>query len=115
MVVYVRVCGCAVNGLNNFQIGFPSTLPTAGSAVSTSSYDVCGSVSTPGVASGLVITLECASSAQQYRYVIVQSLDTSAEQLCIAEIVVDESQCPLTFTFVHQDLYLVLCLVLHLV
>jgi len=85
------VCIAAVNGLNNFQVGFPTTLPTEGSAVSTSSYDVCGMVDTGAPVLGLVITLQCASSAQQYRYVIVQSLDTSAEQLCIAEVAVDET------------------------
>ena len=79
-----------MNGLNNFQVGFPTALPTEGSAVATSSYDVCGTIDTGVPIVGLVITIECASSTQQYRYVIIQSLDTSAEELCIAEVSVDE-------------------------
>jgi len=78
-----------VNGLNNFQVGFPRTLPTAGSAVFTTSYEVCGTF-IGGVNIGLVITIDCASLTQQHRYVIVQSLDTAAEKLCIAEVCVYE-------------------------
>jgi len=84
------VCTAVVNGLNNFQVGFPSVLPTAGSAVQTDSYPVCGVVEV-GVTVGLVLKVTCPISIaiQQYRYVIIQSLDTSAEKLCIAEVCVD--------------------------
>jgi len=43
-----------------------------------------------GVDIGLEITIDCTSSTLQHRYVIVQSLDTLAEKLCIAEVCVYE-------------------------
>jgi len=58
-------------------------MPTAGSVVDPRSYEVCGSVLN-GVDIGLGITVACNSSTTA-RYVIIQSLDTSAERLCIAE------------------------------
>jgi len=64
-------------------------MPTEGSAVATGSYPVCGS-SNVGVTIGLSITVDCAPTSEQYRYVIVQSLDTNAEKLCIAEVGVYE-------------------------
>jgi len=82
------VCSSAVNGLNNFQIGFPTAVPTLGSPVDSSSYDVCGSVNF-GLPAGAVIDVECVTTTQQYRYVIIQSLNTSAEKLCIAEACVN--------------------------
>ena len=101
------VCIAVVNGLNNFQVGFPVALPTEGSAVNTNSYDLCGAINTGVPIVGLVITIECASSTQQYRYVIVQSLDTSAEELCIAELAVYEAGIyAITFTLVHQYLHM---------
>jgi len=78
-----------VLGLNNFQVGFPTVLPTEGSAVDPSSYDVCGSVTLPADVVSIVIDVECTASTHQYRYVIVQSLDASAEKLCIAEACVN--------------------------
>ena len=78
----------AVFGLNNFQVGFPTVLPTEGSAVDPNSYVVCQSVAI-AVAVGLSIDIECTAITHQYRYVIVQSLDASAEKLCIAEACVN--------------------------
>jgi len=58
--------------------------------VQTDSYTVCGKVEV-GVSEGLVLTVTCPISiaTQQYRYVIVQSMDTAAEKLCIAEVCVN--------------------------
>jgi len=98
-------CIAVVNGLNNFQVGFPTALPTEGSAVATSSYDVCGTIDTGVPIVGLVVTVDCTSSTQQYRYVIVQSLDTSPEELCIAEVVVIEGgMYTITCASLHQYL-----------
>ena len=72
-----------MNGLNNFIIGFPTVVPTEGSVVDSGSYDACGSVLI-GVDIGIQINVVC-SPATTARYVIIQSLDTSAERLCIAE------------------------------
>jgi len=79
-----------VNGLNKFQVGTLSIWPTEGSAVDPSQYTVCGTVSV-SVYSGLVVPVNCAPSAQTFRYVIVQSLDTKSERLCIAEVAVFEA------------------------
>ena len=72
-----------MNGLNNFIIGFPTVVPTEDSVVDPNSYVACGSV-TISVDIGIQIAVEC-SPATTARYVIIQSLDTSAERLCIAE------------------------------
>jgi len=83
------VCVAVVNGLNNFQIGFLDALPTANTAVDVTSYQVCGSL-TVGVTVGKVVNVKCASSSVMYQYIIIQSVDTSAEKLCIAEVCVNE-------------------------
>jgi len=80
-----------VDGLNNFQVGMPSDWPTEGSPVDGSSYRVCGTQQNMAVAVGLVVTVECPPSDQQFRYIIVQSLDTEAEKLCLAEVGVFEA------------------------
>jgi len=91
-----------VNGLNNFQVGFPSTLPFAGSAVSITSYPLCGTKNI-GVTIGQSVTVECETSTEKYQYVIVQSIDTVAEKLCIAEVGVYEGgQYAVTFVLVCQ-------------
>ena len=71
----------------------------------TDSYTVCGMVEV-GVTVGLVLTITCPISVatQQYRYVIIQSLDTSAEKLCIAEACVNAaSQYAVTFVLLQQQ------------
>ena len=77
-----------MNGLNNFQIGFLDALPAAGVAIDVNSYTICGSVSV-GVTAGLEINVVCTASGE-FQYVIVQSIDTSAEELCIAEVCANE-------------------------
>jgi len=81
------VCTAVVNGLNNFQVGMPSVLPTEGTSVDTESYVVCGTWNNV-VSIHLVISVDCAPSTEKFRYVIVQSLDTEAEKLCLAEVAV---------------------------
>jgi len=83
------VCFAAVSGLNNFRVGCLTSLPSHGTAINTGSYAVCNDLLT-GVSAGLVVTVGCAS-ADSCRYVIIQSLDTSAEKLCIAEACVLET------------------------
>jgi len=79
----------AVNGLNNFRVGCLTSLPSEGTAIDTDSYRVCRDLQT-GVTTGLVVTVDC-PSADACRYVIIQSLDTAAEKLCIAEACVLET------------------------
>jgi len=89
------LCTAAVGGVNNIQVGMPSGFPRVWSSVgqsqvNTSSYTVCGKSSNHRVVAGTVLTINCSPSTQQFQYVIVQSLDTRAEKLCIAEVAVYE-------------------------
>ena len=95
------VCTCVVNGLDNFVVGMSDVFPTEGLAVDTSSYTVCGTMKVNAIASQ-VVTINCLLSTQQFRYVIVQSLVTSPERLCIAEVAVYcTSQYANTFAVVY--------------
>ena len=96
------VCTVVVNGLNYFQVGFPSELPSTTLAVDPASYPVCGVVDV-GVSGGLVINVDC-SETGLYQYVIVQSIDTSAEKLCIAEVCAFEAgQYAVTFAYYYTQ------------
>ena len=79
----------AYGGLNNFRVGCLTSLPSQGTAIDTDSYRVCGDQQI-GVSVGLELTVYCAN-ADTCQYVIVQSLDTVAEKLCIAEACVLET------------------------
>ena len=89
VTLYSVVWFAAVNGLNNFRVGCLTSLPSDGRAIDTDSYRVCGDLQT-GVSAGLVVKVDCVS-ADTCRYIIVQSLDTAAEKLCIAEACVLET------------------------
>jgi len=98
--VFVSVA--AVNGLNNFQVGCIQVLPAAGDRVNLGAYTVMGSWN--GVVSvSLQITVAWAAADETCRYVIVQSRDTEAEQLCAADIcVIEAGQHLLTFVLLQQ-------------
>jgi len=81
------VCTAVVRGLDNFAVGMPEDFPSSGSAVDTSSYTICGQASV-NVTAGYVLDVRCHSSTRQFRFVIVQSLDSSPEKLCLAEVAV---------------------------
>jgi len=85
------VCTVVVNGLNDFAVGFLTALPAEGERVNTDTYTVCGTWNDV-VSTGLEIPVPCDASTltSKWRYVIVQSLDTEAEQLCIADVCVKE-------------------------
>jgi len=85
---------CIVNGLNNFQVGFLTAAPALGAAIDSSSYELCGSVQDFAVSAGVVIEMACAATTAQYQYVVVQSTDSAAEKLCVAEICVYEGGQP---------------------
>jgi len=60
-------------------------MPTEGSAVAEDLIlSVCGELN-EGVEISEVITVTCTASTDKYRYVVIQSLDTRAEKMCIAE------------------------------
>jgi len=83
------VCIVVVDGLNNFQVGFLDTLPAEGYLVDPASYPICGSQLNIAVQPSKLVELDCdtsVSEAAQYQYVIIQSLDTVGERLCLAEV-----------------------------
>ena len=87
------VCIVVVDGLNNFQVGFPDALPAEGDLVDITSYPICGSQLNIPVQVSKLVELDCdrtVSEAAQYQYVIIQSLDTETERLCLAEVGVYE-------------------------
>ena len=91
-----------MNGFNNFQIGYVNGFPASGAAVDTSSYQICGKM-TVSVFIGQMIPVYCSEPYQFSQYVIIQSLDTQAEKLCMAELCVYEpSQCAFALTFVFR-------------
>jgi len=81
------VCTAVVRGLDNFAVGMRDDFPSLGSAVGTSSYTICEQARV-NVTAGYVLDVRCPSLTRQFRYVIVQSLDESAEGLCLAEVAV---------------------------
>ena len=104
------VCIVAVNGLNYFQVGYMDGFPASGAAVEPSSYQVCGSM-TVSVFTGQMTSVYCSQPYQFSQYVIIQSLDTKAEKLCIAELCVYEpSQCAFALTFVFRKNVVVTCI-----
>ena len=80
----------------------PQEFPKVGKMVATRSYAMCGTVSV-GVTIGLVVNVDCLAFTKKYRYVIVQSLDTHAEHLCIGEVAVyADGQHSLPLTTRHR-------------
>jgi len=82
-----------VDGLNNFHVGFPDTLPAEGDLVDPTSYPVCWEQLNIPVQISKLVDMECdtaVTEAAQYQYVIIQSLDTIGERLCLAEVGVYE-------------------------
>jgi len=90
IIIILIICLYAgvVRGLNNFRVGKPSSTPVVGKAVVISDSEKCGGdqndhATTPG--SKRSITCIPTLNTQ---YVVVQSLDTEAEKLCLAEVTV---------------------------
>ena len=65
----------------------------AGTAVDPNSYTVCD-VQSVGVTFGLVLTVHCGIPLST-RHIIIQSADTTAESLCLAEVVVGQYELQL--------------------
>ena len=59
-------------GLDNFRVGMPNEFPAEDSAVDPDSYSLCEDRNvSSSVTLGMVITVECATSTDTFRYVIV--------------------------------------------
>jgi len=81
-----------VEGLDNFQVGVhPGPLST-GLAVDKGSYTPClvggNAEQNPIIVAENEIEVAC-DSAVDGQWVIIQSLDTGAEKLCIGEVVIE--------------------------
>ena len=86
------VCTVVVDGMDNFQVGvLPGPLYT-GLVVDKDSYTLCTvnmiAEQNPTVVAGNEIEVAC-DSAISNQWVIIQSLDTGAEKLCIGEVVIE--------------------------
>ena len=86
------LCTVVVEGLDNFQVVvLPGTLST-GLVVDKDSYTLCTvnmiAEQNPIVVAGNEIEVAC-DSAVSNQWVIIQSLDTAAEKLCIGEVVIE--------------------------
>ena len=78
---FVLLCMYVEDGLDNIEVGVGSELPAEGSTVT---HTLCGS-HTGTVSTSEEITVDCVATA---RYLIIQSLDTTPEKLCMAEVAV---------------------------
>jgi len=95
---------CVVSGLDDFVIYLSDEEPTVGSALDTDSYTRCTRYRTDSVSAGEVLELRCDATAEQFQYVIIQSADGTAENLCIAEVsVYIPGQYLTTFLLVQQS------------
>ena len=72
-----------VDGLAYFEVGLSNVFPYEGNPVK--SFSLCGKHESV-VHTGKTITVECAKSAQKFRYVIVRS--SKKTHLCMAEVAV---------------------------
>jgi len=68
-------------------VGFLPNLPGHGASVDVASYTHCADMTGHEVDSSLVLRITCENNTKA-RYVIVQSLDSSRERLCIGEVAV---------------------------
>jgi len=78
---------CTVSGLDNFEVLLSNEFPAVGSPVEADSYWLCARYQGQ-VSDGGNITVSCGARSLPGRYVIVRSLDTTSEHLCIAEVAV---------------------------
>ena len=84
------VCAIVVDGLNNFRVGGNIALQYPGASPDPDAYTVgiCATEDAHTVSSGLVLSVVC-DAPLTTSVVIIQSLDTSAEKLCIAEVSIE--------------------------
>jgi len=102
------ICTIVVDALDNFQVGFltAAQLPNEGDALDPTIYEdaLCGSKENFVVKAGLQVDFECPDELQEnmYQYVVVQSLDPTAERLCLGEVgVYEPGQYAIMFILLH--------------
>jgi len=97
----LSLCIIVVSGLDYFRVGMPDSLPYVGSGVRPDSYQLCADSSRHTVSASKVLSVKCNNTVTS-RYVIVQSLDTTPERLCLAEVAVyPAGQYAVTFVLVR--------------
>ena len=85
----------AVKGVDNFQVGGQPNQISKGQTVDIDSYHVCGVANghTVNLKAGKSIVVNCGNAGLSTQYLIIQSLDTAPEQLCLGEVTVDGGKC----------------------
>ena len=78
----------AVKGVDNFQVGGQPNPMSKGQTIDIDSYNVCGVTNGRRVKAGKSIVVNCRKAGLTTQYLIIQSLDTAPEQLCLGEVTV---------------------------
>jgi len=79
----------AVKGVDNFQVGGKRRKIYRGQTIDKDSYLVCSVANGHRVVAGKRIVVNCSGAGLTTQYLIIQSLDTAPEQLCLGEVTVD--------------------------
>ena len=75
------------NRLGNFVVGLTNNNPSTTAPVYKSSYTLCAQYS-GSLAPSDSATVDCASSTQNFRYVIIQGSHSTAKAICLTEVAV---------------------------
>ena len=95
------VCTAVVNGLDNFAVAGTAKQSVAGYIDPMRDYiATCANPVTVEVSSGLVINVFC-DVPMSTQFLIIQSLDFVAEQLCIAEVEVYGEYATMFISVLH--------------
>ena len=79
-----------MDGLDNFRVGGNQPLQYPGATVNPDAYTegICATQTGHTVSTGLVLKVTCTTTVTT-QVVIIQSMDTAAERLCLAEVEVE--------------------------
>ena len=84
-------------GLDSFVVGLTNDDPMTTAPCFLCTYTICHEHNA-SVAAGETAVVNCAQSAETFRYVIIQASDMTARALCLAEVAVyDKSKLQITF------------------
>jgi len=79
----------AVRGVDNFQVGGPRQKIYRGQTIDTQSYPVCNVAKKNKLKPAERIVVNCGNAGLTTQYLIIQSLDTAPERLCLGDVTVD--------------------------
>jgi len=84
-------------GLDSLVVGLTNDDPMTTAPCFLCTYTICHEHNA-SVAAGETAVVNCAQSAETFRYVIIQASDMTARALCLAEVAVyDKSKLQITF------------------